>query len=84
MPSPAGHEDTAKDIVSYMGRHSYLDQAGQLAAQVGIQAVQEGHGDKLALVSSFLPMGWVTAHQCCGCMSDSAACLTERLPGLCT
>eukprot|EP00891_Asterochloris_glomerata_P002109 jgi/Astpho2/2109/Aster-00588 len=46
----AGHEDTAKDIVSYMGRHSYLDQAGQLAAQVGIQAVQEGHGDKLALV----------------------------------
>ena len=52
VPFPAGREDTAKDIMSYMGRHSYLDQAAQLAAQVGVQAVQEGHGDKLALVSS--------------------------------
>ena len=60
-----------------MGRHSYLDQAGQLAAQVGIQAVQEGHGDKLALVSSFLPMGWVTAHQCCG-VHVRQCCLPDR------
>ena len=58
---PAGREDTAKDVVSYMGRHSYLDQAAQLAAQVGLQAVQQGQGDKLALVSRCLPRGCMTA-----------------------
>ena len=70
-----------------MGRHSYLDQAAQLASQVGVQAVQEGHGDTLALVSSCLPRSWMTAPPCCGCygcVSDSAAFLVEWVPGLST
>ena len=57
------------DIMSYMGRHSYLDQAAQLAAQAGVQAVQEGHGDQLALVSSCLSMGWMTAHSVWACQA---------------